>query len=169
MGEQLFAHFSFSRDRRPKRPDDALDKLQLRLANVQRFFRDRPRLQPEITQRLPRDAVALAEQADQHVFAADERLLQIARDLAGHLNGAFGARRLWKLDIRHRGRPAQHELFDLLPDLLARDVERFQNARGCAGLIVQQREKNVLGANVMMVEAARFLLRARHHRSRLGR
>jgi len=52
---------------------------------------------------------------------------------------------------------------DLRPDALDRDVQRLQHASGEALLLAQQAQKDVLGADVVVLERARLLLREDDH------
>ena len=52
---------------------------------------------------------------------------------------------------------------DLRADALDGDVQRLQHARGEALLLAQQPEQDVLGADVVVLERARLLLRENDH------
>src|SRR5207253_2756959 len=56
-----------------------------------------------------------------------------------------------------------HDAHDLGPDALDRDVEALQHAGCQALLLAQQAEQNVLGADVVVLERPRLLLRKNDH------
>ena len=63
-------------------------------------------------------------------------------------------------DVARRRRAAlADDLLDLAADGLERDAERLERLGGDALALVDQPEQDVLGADVVVVEEARFLLR----------
>src|SRR5690606_34798770 len=55
------------------------------------------------------------------------------------------------------------KLFDLDPHLAQVDVKIFQDVGADTGALLDQAKKNVLGADVLMVEALGLLVRQGHH------
>ena len=112
----------------------------------------------EVEQDAGGDALVLTHQTEQDVLGADvvvaegERLAQ--RQLE-HLLGARGERDLSGGDLL-AGADDPH---DLRADPFDRDVERLEDAGGQALLLAQQPEQDVLGADVVVLERARLLLR----------
>src|SRR5262249_17008246 len=69
-----------------------------------------------------------------------------------------------KWDVSGRSRLAlADDLFDLLADGFQRDVERFESLSGNALALVDQAEQNVLRADVVVIQHARFFLRENHN------
>ena len=118
----------------------------------------------EVEQDAGGDALVLAHEAEQDVLGADvvvaeaERLAQ--RELE-HLLGARGERDLAGGDLLAGADDAD----DLGADALHRDVERLEHARGEALLLAEQAEQDVLGADVVVLEDAGFLLGEDDHLS----
>ena len=61
--------------------------------------------------------------------------------------------------------PLADDLLDLCPHGLERDVEALERLGGDAFAFVDQTQEDVLGADVVVVEQACFLLREDHHPS----
>ena len=116
------------------------------------------RVRVEVEQDARGDALVLAHEAEQDVLGADvvvaerERLAQ--RQLE-HLLRARGERDLARRDLVALADDAG----DLGADLLHGDVERLEDARGKPFLLAQQAEQDVLGADVVVLERPRLVLR----------
>src|SRR5206468_342823 len=99
------------------------------------------------------DALVLADEAEQDVLRADvvvaegERLAQ--RELE-HLLRARRERNLPRRDLVALADDAR----DLGAHLFHGDVQRLEDARGEAFLLAEQAKKNVLGADVVVLESA---------------
>ncbi len=64
-----------------------------------------------------------------------------------------------------RGTALTDDLLHLAPHRFERDAERFQGFGGDAFALVDETEKDVLGADVVVVEQTRFFLRQHHDSS----
>jgi len=67
---------------------------------------------------------------------------------------------------RHEG-AAPDQVLDLRVNVLERDVQRLERLGGDAVLLAYQTEKQVLGADVVLVEHARFFLGVHNDPTRL--
>ena len=112
----------------------------------------------ELDEHLGGDALALADEAEEDVLGADvvvAELQRLAQRQLEHLLGARGER-----DVARRRRAAlADDLLDLAAHGLERDAERLERLGGDAFALVDQPEQDVLGADVVVVEQPRFLLR----------
>jgi hypothetical protein len=81
----------------------------------------------------------------------------------GELEHLLRARRERQRAHGDHGRAALDDLLDLGPDLLQVDAEVLQHGRGDAAALLDQAEQDVLGADVLVVEALGFLLGKVHH------
>jgi len=105
----------------------------------------------QLDQDLRGDAFALADQAEQDVLGADVVVAELQR---------FAQRQLQHLlrpgregDVPARGLlPLADDLLDLLADTLQRDTQRLQRLGGDTLTLVDQTQKDVLGADVVVVE-----------------
>ena len=120
----------------------------------------------EVEQHLRGDALALADEAEQDVLGADVVVAELQRLAQRQLEHLLGARRERDVAGRHEGALAD-EVLDLRVDVLERDVERLERLGGDAVLLADQTEQQVLGADVVLVEHARFFLRVDDDPSRL--
>ena len=108
-------------------------------------------------QHLGGDALALADQAEQHVLGADVVVAELQRLAERQLEHLLGPGREGR---RAGGRRAGRadRLLHLLADGLEGDPERLERLGGDALALVDQAEQDVLGADEVVVEQARFLL-----------
>ena len=104
------------------------------------------------------DALALADQAEQQVLGADVVVAQPPRLVDGQLDDLLGARRQADLADDRAIAPADDEL-DRAADLGQLDAHVLEHARGDAFALAHQAEQQVLGADVVMVEALGLILR----------
>ena len=104
------------------------------------------------------DALVLAHEAEEDVLGADvvvaerERLAQCELQ---HLLRARRERDLAARDLVALADDARH----LGPHLLDGDVEGLEHARGQAFLLAEEAEQDVLGADVVVLQGTRFVLR----------
>ena len=111
----------------------------------------------ELDEHLRGDAFALADEAEQDVLGADVVVAELQRFAQRQLEHLLGARR--EGDVARRRRAAlADDLLDLAAHGFEADAERFERLRGDALSLVDQAEQDVLGADVAVVEEARFLL-----------
>ena len=111
------------------------------------------------------DALTLADEAEQDVLGADVIVSELQRLAEAELEDLLGAR--GKGDVpAGRLLSLADDLLDLGTHRLERDPERFQRLRGDAFALVDQAEQNVLGADVIVLEEACFLLGQHHDPSR---
>ena len=111
----------------------------------------------ELDEHLGGDALALADEAEQDVLGADVVVAELQRLAQRQLEHLLGARR--EGDVPRRRRAAlPDDLLDLAADGLEADVQRLERLRGDALTLVDEAEEDVLGADVVVVEEARFLL-----------
>ena len=112
----------------------------------------------EVEQDARGDALVLAHQAEQDVLGADVVVAERQRLAQRQLEDLLGARRERDLaggDLL-TGADDPH---DLGADALDGDVERLEHAGGEALLLAEQPEQDVLGADVVVLERPRLLLR----------
>ena len=108
------------------------------------------------------DALALAHQPEQQVFRADVVVVEPARLVDGQLDHLLGARR--EADFaQHRAVAAPDDELDSRADLAQLDAEVGEHLGGDAVALAHQAEQQVLGADVVVVEALRLFLRQRQH------
>ena len=124
-------------------------------------WRTRRQVGAELDEHLGGDALALADEAEQDVLGADvvvAELQRLAQRQLEHLLGPRGER-----DVPGRRRAAlADDLLDLAAHGLERDAEALERLGGDAFALVDQPEQDVLGADVGVVEQARFLLGEDH-------
>ena len=116
----------------------------------------------EVEQDAGGDALVLAHQAEQDVLGADVVVAEAQRLAQRELEHLLGARRERDLpggDLL-AGADDPH---DLRAHALDGDVEALQHAGGQALLLAQQPEQDVLGADVVVLERPRLLLRENDH------
>src|SRR5689334_19993052 len=112
----------------------------------------------QLDQDLRRDALALADQAEQDVLGADVVVAELQRLAQRQLQHLLGPRR--ERDVPARCLLAlADDLLDLLPDALQGDPEGFQGLRGHTLALVDEAKEDVLGADVVVVEHPGFFLR----------
>ena len=116
----------------------------------------------EVEQDAGGDALVLAHEAEQDVLGADVVVAEAQRLAQGQLEHLLGARRERDLpggDLL-AGADDPH---DLRAHALDGDVEALEHARRKALLLAQQPEQDVLGADVVVLERPRLLLRKNDH------
>ena len=116
----------------------------------------------EIEQDARGHALVLAHQAQQDVLGADVVVPQAERLAQRELEHLLGARRERDLPGGDLLAGAD-DAHDLRAHALDGDVQALQHPRGKALLLAQQPEQNVLGADVVVLERARLLLRENDH------
>jgi hypothetical protein len=112
----------------------------------------------EVEQDARRHALVLAHQPQQDVLGADVVVAQRQRLAQRQLQHLLGARRERDLSGGDLVTLAD-DAGDLRAHLLHRDVERVEHARGEPLLFTQQPQQDVLGADVVVLERARLVLR----------
>ena len=111
----------------------------------------------ELDEHLGGDALALADQAEQDVLGADVVVAQLEGFAQRQLEDLLGPR--GERDVPGRRRAAlADDLLDLVAHGLQRDAEALEGLGGDALTLVDEAEQDVLGADVGVVEQARFLL-----------
>src|SRR5581483_9866660 len=104
------------------------------------------------------DSFVLAHEPEQDVLGADVVVAEGQRFAQRELEDLLRARRERDLAGRHLVALAD-DARDLCAHLLDRDVERLEDARGETLLLAQQAEEDVLGADVVVLERPRLVLR----------
>ena len=112
-----------------------------------------------------RDAFALADQAEQQVLGADVVVVEAARFVDGELDDLLGARRQADFADDRPVAAADDEL-DRRADLVQLDAHVLENLGGDAVAFADQAEEQVLGADVVVVEALGLFLRERQDLAR---
>jgi hypothetical protein len=105
-----------------------------------------------------RDALVISDKSEQDVLGADVRLpepLCFARRILEHLLCARRERNLALHDLVALADDPRH----LRAHVLDPDLETLENACRDAFLLAQQAEQDVLGANVVVLQRTRFVLR----------
>ncbi len=120
----------------------------------------------EVEQHLRRHTLALADEAEQDVLGADVVVAELQRLAQRQLEHLLGARRERDVPRRHE-RALADEVLDLRVDVLKRDAQRLERLGGDAVLLADESEQQVLGADVVLVEHARFFLGVDHDPARL--
>ena len=108
------------------------------------------------------DALALADQAEQQVLGADVVVVEPARLVDRQLDHLLRARRQADLAEHRAVAPADDEL-DGGADLVQLDAEVGEHLRGDAIALAHEAQQQVLGADVVVVEALGLFLREREH------
>ena len=116
----------------------------------------------EVEQDARGHALVLAHQAEQDVLGADVVVPEAQRLAQGELEHLLGARRERDLP-RGDLLAGADDAHDLRAHALDGDVEALQHAGRQALLLAQQPEKDVLGADVVVLERSRLLLRENDH------
>ena len=104
------------------------------------------------------DALALADQPEEEVLGTDVVVAQPPRLVDGQLDDPLGARRQPDL-ADDRSVAAADDEFDGGPDLGELDVHVLEHARGDALALANEAEEQVLGTDVVVVEALGLILR----------
>ena len=116
------------------------------------------RVRVEVEQDPCGDAFVLAHEAEQDVLGADVVVAEGERLAQRQLEDLLGARR--ERDLAGGDLVAlADDARDLRADLLHRDVERLEDARGETLLLAQQPEQDVLRADVVVLQRPRLVLR----------
>ena len=116
----------------------------------------------EVEQDAGGDALVLAHEAEQDVLGADVVVAQAQRLAQRQLEHLLGARRERDLPGGDLLAGAD-DAHDLRAHALDGDVEALEHARGETLLLAQQAEQDVLGADVVVLERPRLLLRENDH------
>ncbi len=116
----------------------------------------------EVEQDAGGDALVLAHQAEQDVLGADVVVAEAQRLAQGQLEHLLGARRERDLPGGDLLTGAD-DAHDLGAHALDGDVQALQHAGGQTLLLAQQAEQDVLGADVVVLERPRLLLRENDH------
>ena len=109
------------------------------------------------------DALALAEQAEQDVLGADVGVVERLRFLAGERQDLLHARRVGNAALGLRLLAGAHLLFHGGAHGLEVEAHLLQHAHGDALPQLDQPEQDVLGADIVVVEAVGFLAGQREH------
>ena len=137
----------------PRPPEAALGGLLALVAGqqLQHLLAHPVQVGAQLDQHLRRDALALADQAEQDVLGADVVVAELQRLAQRQLQHLLGPRRERDVPAR-RLLPLADDLLDLLADALQRDPEGLQGLGGHALALVDEAEEDVLGADVVVVE-----------------
>jgi hypothetical protein len=114
-------------------------------------------LDAQVEQHLGRDALVLLDQAQQQVLGADVVVPQVRGLLHRQLQHLLGARREGQLAHRHHRRAGLDDLLDLGADLVEVDAHVLEHVGGDPAALLHQAEQDVLGAQVLVVEALGLL------------
>ena len=116
---------------------------------------------PQLHEHLRGDALALTDEAEEDVLGADVVVAELQGLPQRQLEDLLGPR--GEGDVAAgRGPALADDLLDLAAYSLERDAERFERLGGDAFALVDQPEQDVLGADVVVVQQARFFLRQNH-------
>jgi len=116
----------------------------------------------QLDEHLRCDALALADEAEQDVLGADVVVAELKRLAQAQLEDLLRPRR--EGDVAGgRLLALADDLLNLLADRLQRDAEALQSLGGDAFTLMDEAEQDVLRADVVVVEHARFLLRKHDH------
>ncbi len=130
---------------------------------VEHFFADFLELEPEVHEDLSGDAVVLAEEPEEEVLGADVVVVEVPGFLDGVLDDLFGAGGLGQLAHGDHFRAWLDELLDLEADLAEVDVEVLEDVGADARALFDEPEQDVLGPDVLVVEALGLLVGQGHH------
>ena len=119
----------------------------------------------EADEHLGGHAFALAHEPEEHVLGADVVVAELQGLAQRELQDLLRPGRERRGAGRRRARQADG-LLDLLAHRFERDPELLERLGGNALALVDQAEKDVLGADEAVVEQARFLLREYQHSPR---
>ena len=132
---------------------------------VQHFFADLFQLEAQIHQDLGCHAFLLAQQPQQDVLGAHVVVVQVACLFHRILDDLLGTRRLRQLAHRDHFWSALDQLLDFQANLAEIDVQVLQHVGGDAAAFFDQSQQDVLGADILVVESLRLLVRQLHHLS----
>ncbi len=119
----------------------------------------------QLDQHLGRDALALADEAEEDVLGADVVVTQLQGLAQRQLEDLLGAGR--ERDVPGGRRAAlADDLLDLLAHGLEADAQRLERLGRDTLTLVDEAEQDVLGADVVVVEEPGFLLGQDHDPSR---
>jgi hypothetical protein len=121
-------------------------------------------IRAEFHEDLGGDALTLANQAEEDVLGADVIVAELQRLAERQLKHLLRAGREGDVAGR-RAAAVANDLFDLGAHGLQRDTEGFQRLRRDTLTLVDQTQEDVFGADVVVVQQARFFLRQYHHSS----
>ena len=108
------------------------------------------------------DALAFAHQAQQQMLGADVMMIQAARFIDGQLDHLFGARR--QADFaQHDAVAPPNNKFNGAANLVQFNAQITQYFGGNALALTHQTEQQMLGADVVVLEALRFFLGQAQH------
>jgi len=111
----------------------------------------------QLAQHLGRDALALADQAEQDVLGADVVVAELQRLAQGQLEHLLGAR--GERDVPGGSLLAlADDLLDLRPHRIKGDAERLESLGRDTLTLVDESEQDVLGPDVVVVEHPRLFL-----------
>ena len=127
--------------------------------------RTRSRLTPRRLEDAEGDALALAHEAEEQVLRADVAVVEAPGLFDGQLDDLLGARRQANLAADRLLAPADDEL-DRGANLVQLDAEVVEDLGGDTIALADEAEQQVLSANVVVVEALRFLLGKRQDSAR---
>ncbi len=125
---------------------------------LQDLLADPVQVGTQLDQHLRRDALTLADEAEQDVLGADVVVAQLQRLAQRQLQDLLGPGRERDVPAR-RLLPLADDLLDLLPDALQGDPEGLEGLGGHSLALVDEAEEDVLGADVVVVEHPGFFLR----------
>ena len=130
---------------------------------VQHFLANLIQLESQVHQHLGSHAVLLAQQTQQQVLRTDIVVIQISGLFDRVLDDFLGPRRLRKLAHGDHLGAALDQLLDFQAHLPQINVQVLEHVGADARALLDQPEQDVLGADVFMVEALRFLIGQRHY------
>ena len=111
------------------------------------------------------DAFTFSDKAEEEVFGADVAMREPACFVDGEFDDLLRPWRKADFTENCAVAPTDNE-FDSRANLVQFDSEIGEDLRGHAIALAHQAQENVLGADVVMVEAMRFFLRKREHTPR---
>ena len=126
---------------------------------LQHLFAHALAIDAELGQHVRGDAFALADQPQQQVFGADVVVAEQPRLFDGQLQHALGARRERNLADGERAAGALDHVLHRLLDLFEVQLELREHLGRDALALAHDAEQQVLGADVVVLEARRFVTR----------
>ena len=160
----FFSPFGARRLRLSRRPclRAALLLRHLRAEQAQRLRARGIEVHAGVREDLRRNALLLAQQAEQQVLGADVGMAELARFAHGELEHFLRARRVGEVGAGGLRRfPLLDRLLDLLLNLVELDAEILQDGGGDALALADEAEQDVLRPHVFVVETGGFLARHR--------
>ena len=137
--------------------------LEVRIQLVQDFLPAKVDVDVEILQHARRDALALAQQAQQDVLGADVGVVQRLGFLLGKLEHFLDARGVRDVAGQFLVRAGADLFLDLEAHGLQVEAHFLEDIDGDALAKVDQAQQQVLGAHEAVVEAVGLLSRQRQH------